>query len=234
MKIVLQKFIAEAGICSRRAAQKLIEQGKVVVNQQIAKLGDRVDEEDEILVNGVKIVASQDKRYFLLHKPIGYACTHARVAGERSVYDLLPIKEKLFVTGRLDKNSHGLVFLTNDGALAQRLTHPSFEHEKEYRVVIDKETPISKNQGEKIARAMVFGVDIGENDGLVRAKTVRYLGNNAYVIILTYGKKRQIRRMFAVLGFTVVDLERVRIAGWRLGNLAVGKWRELKLEEINQ
>jgi pseudouridine synthase len=234
MKIVLQKFIAETGICSRRAAQDLIEQGKVVVNQQTAKLGDRVDANDIITINGKKIGASKNKRYFLLHKPVGYACTHAKVLGEHSVYDLLPIKEKLFVTGRLDKNSHGLVFLTNDGALAQRLTHPSFEHEKEYRIVIDKETPITKSQGEKIARVMVSGIDIGENDGLVRAKTVRYLGNNTFAIILTYGKKRQLRRMFAVLGYAVVDLQRVRIAGWRLGDLAVGKWRELTPQEINQ
>lgn len=240
MADVLQKVIAEAGYCSRRQAQKLIEAGRVTVNGQRAELGQRVAAADQVRIDGRELGLAKSKIYIILNKPVGYACTHARVEGERNVYELVPLKDKLFVVGRLDKNSRGLVILTNDGELTQRLTHPKFEHRKQYIVKVNPPKDQIKagdfrfldKEAEKMARRLMQGVDIGEGDGLVRAKLAKYLGNNQFEIVLTYGKKRQIRRMFRELGASVVDLLRTEIAGQRMGLLAEGAWREMTPTEI--
>jgi 23S rRNA pseudouridine2604 synthase len=242
MSIVLQKFIAEAGYCSRRQAQSLIEAGQVTVNGQLAELGMRVEAGDQVKIDGQPLGLAKSKIYIILNKPVGYACTHAIVEGERNVYELIPHQEKLFVVGRLDKNSRGLIILTNDGELTQRLTHPKFEHRKQYMVKVNPPKDMIKagdfrfedREAEKIARELMQGIDIGEGDGVVRAKLAKYLGNNQFEIILTYGKKRQIRRMFRELDCSVVDLLRTEIAGQRMGVLQEGAWREMTEAEITR
>ena len=234
MSIILQKFIADSGACSRRKAEELIRLGAVKVNGVPGELGMRVSEEDEVMLLGKKISLAKIKTYIKLNKPEGYACTSTKVAGEKNVFDLVRTKERLVIVGRLDKNSRGLVLLTNDGELTQKITHPSFEHEKVYKVRIKKEEGRSENeQIDQIIKSFVKGIDIGEGDGIVKAKNMRFLGNGRFEIVLTSGKKRQIRRMFNALGYEVIDLLRTQIASLKLGSLQEGKWQKLNEQEVN-
>jgi pseudouridine synthase len=227
MKIVLQKYLSEAGFSSRRQAEKFISEGRVKVNGKIAHLGERADENDEVTVAGKRVEVKNKKIYVLLNKPVGYTCTNRSFKGEKNVFDLVNIKERLFVVGRLDKNSHGLVLLTNDGALAQEMTHPRYEMPKVYRVTVASEEEIEEGQSDMVARRFKSGVDIGEDDGIAKAKDVKYSGNNTFKVTLAQGKKRQLRRMFAILGYNVVDLERVALGKYQLGDLKEGKWAEV-------
>lgn len=246
MQINLQKFIAASGHCSRRKAGDLIKEKKVRVDGRLAELGMKADENDkvEIFDNGTKIILNyssvKDNNfiYIKLNKPIGYTCTNKKFKNEKNIFDLLASfsqnKNRLFTAGRLDKESHGLVLLTNDGDLVQKLTHPSFEHEKEYLVLIS--TPEKggwgvKNVGVKtILEKFKSGINI--LDGFVKAKEIKYLKNNKFSIILTMGKKRQIREMFKKLGHEVKDLKRVRIASLKLGDLKEGDFEFLSGREI--
>jgi len=208
----------------------------VTVNGQPAELGRRVGVADEVRINGRKLALPKEKIYIKLNKPAGYVCTNAKFNGEKSVFDLIAgIKKRLFVVGRLDKDSRGLVILTNDGDWANRMAHPRFQHEKFYKVKILKpdqsvgQTGKPEASFKKIISELEKGVDIGEGDGVARTKRIRYLGRNEFLIILTEGKKRQIRRMFKVLGYGVEDLLRTRIGKVELGNLTEGKWEKIKV-----
>jgi pseudouridine synthase len=251
-KLVLQKFIAESGLCSRRKAEELIRAGKVMVNNKPAELGMKVGENDEVLVYGKKITLANEKIYIILNKPKGYTCTSRKFEGEKNVFEIvknLPTspqpssykgegeRERLFVVGRLDKESRGLVLLTNDGDLTQKITHPRYEHEKEYVVTIkDFQLKITNDE---ILKKINNGIDIGEGDGVVMVKQIKLLNFDKknylikYSIILTEGKKRQIRRMFKALDCHILDLVRVRIGAINLGGLKEGSWRYLTSEEIN-
>lgn len=229
MKIVLQKAIALSGFCSRRKAEILIENNEIKINGQIAKKGDKVYlKKDKIEIRGKKLSSQPEAIYLMLNKPRGYTCTNRRFPNEKNIFDLLPNKERLFAVGRLDKDSRGLVLLTNDGDLAFKLSHPSFEHKKEYQVKLKEKIEKPKLISEKFIK----GIDIGEGDGLVKAVKVEYLQNNTFIITLSEGKKRQIRRMFNYFKLTILDLKRISLAGISLGNLEEGKWRNLNKKEI--
>ena len=236
MKIILQKFIADTGYCSRRKAEDLIRSGKVSVDKKKAELGMRVDEENEIIISGKKIKKDFDRVYIILNKPEGYTCTSKKFKGEKNVFDLVKTNKRLFIVGRLDKNSQGLVLLTNDGDLAQELTHPSFEHEKKYVVEIEK----TKFNQLEIINNFKKGVDIGKSDfgggiksdGIVWAKNIKYLGGTRFEIILTEGKKRQIRRMFQTQNLEIKKLKRVSLGKLRLGELKPGQSRNINKNQI--
>ena len=227
-KMRVQKFIARSGFCSRRKAEEFIKQGKVFINEKPVKLGDSAQDGDSIIICDRKIRLVEKKIYVILNKPVGYTCTNRKFSGEKNIFDLLNLKERLFIAGRLDKNSRGLVLLTNDGDLAQRLTHPKFECEKEYSVRIKNYELRIKN----ILNEFKKGVDIGDEDGIVKVKKIKYLDNGKFEIVLTEGKKRQIRRMFKALGCEVDDLIRTRIGKLKLGDLKHGRWRYLDNNEI--
>jgi len=245
-KIVLQKFIAQSSCCSRRKAEEMIKNSKVQVNGRPAELGMKVDEKDDVRIYGKKILLSNDKIYIMLNKPAGYTCTNRKFPGEKNVFELLSTTnvktnigttpglslriKKLIIVGRLDKNSRGLVLLTNDGGLAQKLTHPKFEHEKEY-IVVTGHCPATTDM---IIKKLNNGIDIGEGDGIVKTKNINYLGNNKFKIILTQGKKRQIRRMFKALGCEVTGILKTRIGNLKLNDLPAGRWRFLNNEEIKK
>ncbi|MFA6171465.1 MAG: pseudouridine synthase [Patescibacteria group bacterium] len=232
MKIILQKYIAQSGFSSRRRAEELIRQGKVIVNEKVAKLGDKIDEENlpEIFVDGRELRLPEAKIYIKLNKPAGYTSTAARFKGEKNVFSLVKVKERLFIVGRLDKASRGLILLTNDGELANKLTHPRYEKEKEYIAIVSGKNIDTK----KAVSQFSAGIDIGEGDGIVRAKRVKYQSGGKFSIVLTEGKKRQIRRMFKALGLEVMDLIRVRIGKLGLGSLKEGEWKKLTGEEIKK
>ncbi|HBA37021.1 TPA: pseudouridine synthase [Candidatus Falkowbacteria bacterium] len=229
MLIILQKAIAASGYCSRRKAEELIRNDRVKINGQAATLGAKADpEKDKITINNRLISRAADKIYLKLNKPIGYTCTNRHFPGEKNIFDLVNLSERLFAVGRLDKDSRGLILLTNDGDLAQHLTHPKFEQEKNYEVKIAGQI----DNPDFIIKKLIGGLDIGEGDGLARAKNAKYLQNGLFVITLNEGKKRQIRRMFQSLGIKVRDLKRTTLGGLSLGTLSEGRWEYLPQEEI--
>ncbi len=223
-KKILQKFIAESGYCSRRRAEELIKNKEVFINGTVAEPGVRVDFYDEVKV-GRKIVESVTRKiYIKLNKPQGYVCTNRRFQKEKSVFDLIKIEEKLFVVGRLDKNSRGLVVLTNDGDWGYKMTHPSFEKEKEYYIKTDNKE--MEGEGDKIRMKFLQGIDYqGE---VFRAKSFEQISSNYFKVILTEGKKRQLRKMFESLNMKIVDLKRTRVGDICLGDLKPGKYELLE------
>lgn len=232
-KMRVQKFIARSGFCSRRKAEEFIKQGKVFVNKKLVKLGDVAQDGDCIIICGQEVKIAEKKVYIILNKPIGYTCTNRKFSGENNIFDLINIKERLFIAGRLDKDSRGLVLLTNDGDLAQRLTHPKFECCKKYTVELrikNKELRI-KDIKNNFLKGVVISND--ENIGVIaKAKKIEYLGDNRFEIILTEGKKRQIKKMFKRFGCEVKDLSRTKIGKLRLGDLKQGEYRYLTDNEI--
>jgi len=231
----LQKFMAKAGFASRRKSETFIDHGLVRINGQVAHLGDRVNEGDQVDVKtnrGLVSLTDQasKKVYIKLNKPVGYTCTNRRFEGEQNVFDLVKSRERLFVCGRLDKDSQGLVLLTNDGDLDLKLTHPRYQHEKIYEVRVRQE--IDQRMGEKIMSKMRSGVSIGQEDGIVSVKDIAQTSPTTFSINLVTGKKRQIRRMFIALKLTVASLKRLEMAGIKLGGLGSGRWEYCNQSEL--
>lgn len=235
--IILQKQIARLSNYSRRKAEELIRLGRVKVNGELAFLGQTVNpEKDVIEVGGKKLSGSTELIYLKFNKPRGYVSTTAKFPEEKSIFDLVKVKERLFPIGRLDKGSRGLMILTNDGNLTQRLSHPRFGHEKVYEVKVSggKDRKISDSLAYKVIGSCRKGINIGEGDGIVKVQDVSYLSNNVFRLVLEEGKKRQIRRMFETLGFKVLDLARTEISGLKLGILKEGAWERLNSKEIEE
>ncbi|MEI6529345.1 MAG: pseudouridine synthase [Candidatus Falkowbacteria bacterium] len=230
MKMILQKVIAASGYCSRRKGEELIRNGVVNINGRQALIGEEADPiNDKITINGRLISSPEKMVYVILNKPLGYTCTNRKFANEQNIFDLVDLPTRLFAVGRLDKDSHGLILLTNDGDLTLKLSHPRYEHDKEYEVKIRDEVI----NPEMVIKELLGGVDIGDGDGVVKAVRAKYLQNDLFVITLNEGKKRQIRRMFDVLGTRVIDLKRISLGSLSLGGLPEGKWDYLTDEEID-
>ena len=212
-------------MCSRRRGEDLIRAGRVTVNGQVvAELGAKVDpDKDRVSVDDQPVKPAPRMVYIALNKPRGYV-TSCRHAGKKIVLELVNVAERIYPVGRLDKDSTGLLLLTNDGRLHLKLSHPSFDHEKEYDVTVER--PISDGA----LRRMAEGVPI--LDTRTRPAVVTRLGERAFRIVLKEGRNRQIRRMVRRLGNEVVELKRSRVASVRLGRLAEGAWRHLSAEEV--
>lgn len=238
MKVVLQKYLAAAGVGSRRQAEALIKGGNVKVNGKLAKLGDRVEEDDDVRLRGKQITFTSKLVYIKLNKPTDYVCTNRAFPGEHNVLELVKVATPLTIVGRLDKESEGLLLLTNDGALAHTLTHPKFGIEKVYVVTLGHD--IGKNKQEEktnisqIVEKFKAGVDIGLGDGIAKAERVKHLRGRTFEVVLRQGKKRQIRRMFRRLGYHVFRLTRVRIGNVTIGRLRKGQWERLTTSEVEK
>jgi pseudouridine synthase len=223
----LQKFISQAGYCSRRYAEELILNGKVTLNGQIiTQLGTKVNPEtDKITVEGTPIFPEENLVYIALNKPERYvtSCSHP---GEKIVLELVNIPQRIYPVGRLDKDSTGLLLLTNDGKLHLKLTHPSFDHEKEYLVTVAHPIPWSA------LHSLEKGLTILGTK--TRPARVKRISDTRFKIILKEGRNRQIRRMVQKVGNRVTHLQRIRIANIRLGKLPEGKWRHLDENEKKQ
>lgn len=222
----LQKFIAGAGVTSRRKAEELITDGRVTVNGKVVtKLGTVIDPlSDAVAVDNHAVKPISTFRYIAFNKPVGVVCTRAQYKNEKTVYDLVPESRDLVIAGRLDKDSDGLILLTNDGALTNQLTHPRFEHAKEYEVQTIK--PLSPDAIMMLQR----GVKLEE--GYARFEKISTVGEAVYRVLLHQGWKRQIRRMIGRVHGDVKRLTRIRMSKLELGDLAVGQWREVKRKEI--
>ncbi len=220
----LNKFIAEAGVASRRAADRLIEEGRVTLNGKPAVLGDRVSPGDKVCVDGKPISRDNGGVVILaFNKPRGLTCT-ADPGDKDNVIDFINYPRRIFTIGRLDKDSEGLLLLTNDGDLANKIMRSRYGHEKEYIVTVDKE--ITKD----FVRGMSGGVPIDENVVTRRCK-VTEIDQFTFRIILKQGLNRQIRRMCEYFGYGVVKLVRVRIMNIELGNLKSGRYRDITRAE---
>ena len=224
-KIRLQKYLSIAGICSRRHGEELILAGKVWVNGKlVTELGTRIDPgTDSVEIDGKPVLDRQRLLYIALNKPRGHV-TSCEQPGEKLVTDLVNVPERIYPIGRLDKDSTGLLLLTNDGSLHHRLSHPSFDHEKEYVVTLS--APISDSALQKMAEGMLLS---GKR---TRPAEIHRISLRRFRIILKEGKNRQIRRMVRKVGQDVLQLHRIRIAGIRLGKLDSGKWRFLDPDEV--
>ncbi|MDM8311723.1 MULTISPECIES: 23S rRNA pseudouridine(2604) synthase RluF [Clostridium] len=224
----LNKYIGESGYCSRREADKLIEKGSVKINNKVAIMGDKVSPGDKVYINNKLISSTEDFVYIALNKPVGITCTtEHKVRG--NIVDFIGHEKRIFPIGRLDKDSQGLIFLTNDGDIVNKILRAGNNHEKEYIVTVNK--PITP----EFVQKMSSGVPI--LDTVTKKCMVKHESKYVFRIILTQGLNRQIRRMCSYLGYEVTKLERIRIMNVSLGNLPIGKWRYLsakELEKINE
>ena len=219
----LNKYISETGVCSRREADKWIEAGRVTCNGQVAALGTRVVDGDEICVDGAPLGAKKKQIYIALNKPVGVTCT-TEAEVEDNVIDLVGYPERIFPIGRLDKDSEGLILLTNNGDIVNEILRSENNHEKEYIVTVDR--PIT----DLSLQMMASGVKImGE---LTKPCKVSRIDPLSFRMILTQGLNRQIRRMCSALGYRAQRLQRVRIMNIHLGNLGPGHWRHLTEPEL--
>ena len=221
----INKYISESGKTSRRAADKLITEGRVLINGRKAKVGDQVEPGDDVVVNGNPIRIARNNVYLALNKPIGItSTTEKNVKG--NIVDLVNHPLRVFNIGRLDKESDGLILLTNDGDIVNEILRAENNHEKEYIVSVDK--PITED----------FIKNMSEGVHILGTKTlpceVVKLSKFVFQITLTQGLNRQIRRMCEVLGYEVFRLQRTRIMNIHLGNLPIGQWRDLTKKEKNQ
>lgn len=221
----INKFIAQAGYTSRRKADDLIRAEKVKVNGKILKeMGYNVKDDDIISIDG-KILQLEEYFYYKLNKPVGYITSNYDPHNEKDLNNLIDIDERFFAAGRLDKDSHGLLIITNDGDFTNALIHPSSGISKEYIVKVDK--ILNDKQIEKFKS----GLDIG-NGEMTSDAAIRYIKNNTYIVTIRQGYNRQIRRMFAVLGSTVIGLKRTRIGAIHLNDLIAGKYKKFDKKEM--
>ena len=221
----INKYLSDAGKCSRREADRWINDGRVFIDGRAATLGDRVLPGMKVTIDNEKIKPSGKHKYIMLNKPVGIICT-ADPQEPSSVVKFIDHDDRIYPVGRLDKDSEGLLLLTNDGDIVNKILRASERHEKEYEVIVDKPLTID------FIRKMERGVRI--LDTVTLPCKIRKTGDRSFNIILTQGLNRQIRRMCEALGYRVRALKRIRIMHLRLGNLKLGQWRNLSPGELNE
>ena len=223
----INKFLSEIGYCSRRAADKLIEQGRVKINGEVPEMGTKISADDEVSVNGKVVHRAKKKKmvYIAFNKPVGIVCTTDQMREKNNIIDYINYPTRIFPIGRLDKPSEGLIFLTNDGDIVNKILRARNNHEKEYEVTVSK--PITK----EFIEAMGNGVPI--LDTVTRKCFVKQTDKNKFKIILTQGLNRQIRRMCEYLEYDIRKLKRVRIMNISL-DIPIGDYRDFTARELNQ
>lgn len=227
-KIRLNKYLAHCGVCSRRDADRLIEQGKVSVNGRTAQPGQQVSGQDDIVVSGEKIRKNKKTVVLAFYKPVGVTCTERDAHAERMIADIVKYPVRVTYAGRLDKDSEGLLLLTNDGDLIQGMMRGANFHEKEYNVRVNKEiTP-------EFLKKMAEGIYLKDLELTTRECIIKQKGKYSFDIILTQGLNRQIKRMCEACGYRVRSLKRTRVMHITLGDLKPGEYYELPDEEIER
>ncbi|MBO8217541.1 23S rRNA pseudouridine(2604) synthase RluF [Prochlorococcus marinus] len=221
----INKYLSEVGFCSRRRADRLIEEGKVTINGKVPEIGTKVEDSDLVEVEGQRIEKSMKQKniYLAFNKPVGIVCTTNKVVEPNNIIDFIKYPKRIFPIGRLDKPSEGLIFLTNDGDIVNKILRARNNHEKEYIVSVNR--PINR----KFIQTMSHGVEILGT--ITKNCFVEQLGPNKFKIILTQGLNRQIRRMCETLGYRVQTLKRVRIMNIKL-DVPPGKYRKFTKEEL--
>lgn len=223
----INKYIAKTGLCSRRKADELISQGKIKINRMVlTELGYQVKDDDLVYFEDKLLKIDDKKVYYMLNKPVGYVCTNKDKFAKKTIFDLIDSDHKLFSIGRLDADSRGLILITNDGDLYNKIIHPRNTIFKEYEITLDRNFDIKDKE------LIEQGVDIG---GYITQKSIIRLSGekNKLTIKISEGKNRQIRRMFDKFAYKVTDLNRVAIEKLKLGSLKIGAYRSLTQKEIN-
>lgn len=225
--IRINKFLSQAGYCSRRKADQLLEEGKITINGKIPELGTKVKPGDQVRVGG-RLIENKDEKsvYLAFNKPVGVVCTTNAKVEKNNIIDYINYPKRIFPVGRLDKASQGLILLTDDGAIVNEILRSRNNHGKEYVVKVDK--PITPS----FIEGMRNGVPI--LDTVTKKCKVTQTGNDTFRIVLTQGLNRQIRRMCGYFDYKVVRLERLRVINIALGDLPVGKYRELTAQEVRE
>lgn len=226
-KTRLNKYIAECGVCSRREADKLIEQGKVTVNGHKATPGEKVSSSDDVVVGGRSLM-KDEKVVLAYYKPLGVTCTESDTHAERTLKDALDYPVRVTYAGRLDRETEGLLLMTNDGELIDKLMKGNAGHEKEYYV------EVTKSLSADFRDRMEEGVFLSELNRKTKPCKVRVVGDNAFYITLTQGLNRQIRRMCKELGYNVAALQRIRVANITIGKLRPGTYRKITGQELEE
>jgi 23S rRNA pseudouridine2605 synthase len=220
MTTILQKIMAEAGIASRRKCEDIIREGRVKVNDQVANLGDSASSKDRITVDN-KPLKKEEKIYIMLNKPIGFVTTVSEGHRMRTVMQLIKLKERLFPVGRLDKNTEGLLIITNDGELANKMTHPRYKVWKKYEAWLSR--PFKDS--EKLRKGIVI-------DRIKVMPKIKNIRGRTAVLEIQEGRKHIVRKIFGKLGYNVTKLRRTQIGSLKLGKLGKGTWRYLKKYEL--
>lgn len=221
----INKYIAESGFCSRRQADALIEKGRVTINDVVCDLGTRINDGDIVCVDNIPIEAKEKHVYIALNKPVGIECT-TNIKVKDNIINFVNHPKRIFPIGRLDKDSEGLILLTNDGDIVNKILRAENHHEKEYIVAVNKD--ITPDFLENMANGVkILGV-------MTKKCDIYPINNKTFGIILTQGLNRQIRRMCEALGYRVIDLKRIRIMNIRLGYLKSGHWRNVTKNELNE
>lgn len=225
-KTRINKYLSEVGFCSRREADRMLEQGRIMVNGATPELGTKVSDEDEILVDGISIRKTEEEHvYIVLNKPVGIVCTTDTKREKNNIVDFVNHPKRIFPVGRLDKPSEGLILLTSDGDIVNKILRARNNHEKEYIVRVDK--PITPQFLHKMRNGVpILGV-------ITNKCEVEQIDALSFRIILTQGLNRQIRRMCEYLGYEVKKLKRIRIMNIKL-DLPIGKWRDLTDAEMTE
>ena len=225
----LQKYISDSGYTSRRKAEELITEGRVKVNGEVATLGYKVDELNDIVEIDSKIISKEENKiYIMLNKPTGYLSSVTDDRGRKTVIDLVNVKERVFPVGRLDYDTEGLLILTNDGEFTYKVTHPKFEITKTYLAKLDKKV------NEKDLDAFLTGVKI--EDYIAKANEVSLINEDKREVLITIsqGKNRQVRKMFEKIGYKVIRLKRISIGKLMVGTLKCGEWKHLSKKELDK
>ena len=219
----INKYFSNLGICSRKETNRLIEEKRVIVNGVLCEPGQWVEEYDEILLDGERVKA-KEKIYIVLNKPVGVTCTAAENV-KNNIIDYINYNQYIFPVGRLDKESQGLIIMTNDGVLSNKILEADNLHEKEYIVTVDK------NFDDNFIKGMSAGVDIG--DTITRKCSVKKVSDDTFNIVLTQGLNKQIRRMTKSFGYNVIKLERIRIMNIKIDDIPYGEWRNITKDELD-
>lgn len=227
MKIKIAKYLSECGIASRRKSEELVKQGRVFVNgEKMTNVAERIDpQKDKVKVFG-KQAKPQKHVYYLLYKPVGYITTTKDPHAEKIITELVPNNPPVWPVGRLDKNTSGLIILTNDGELTQELTHPKYQKEKEYSIITN----------ELLDKASIERVQNGIRltDGFIKPSVFEEIEKGQYKMVLTEGRKRIVRRIIEAVGRKIAQLKRVRLDSLTLDNLSIGSYRELTKQEVEK
>ena len=231
VEVRINKFLSEAGVCSRREADRQIEAGNVTIDGRVAQMGDKVEQGQTVCFQGQPVSKEEEMVLIAFHKPVGIVCT-AEKREKNNVIDYINYPKRIYPIGRLDKDSEGLLIMTNDGDLINGMMRARFSHEKEYKVTVNKE--ITPEFIEKMSRGVHIRDREKNLDAVTRPCKVRKNGKYTFSIILTQGLNRQIRRMCEALGYKVTTLKRIRIMNVELGNLKPGEVRELTEQELKE
>ena len=228
MEVRINKYLSSAGYCSRREADRLLEQGRVTIDGIPAQMGSKVTDGQTVFVDGKSIIEEDEKILLAFYKPTGIVCTTTANQGDNNIVDYIGYPKRIYTVGRLDKDSEGLILMTNNGEMMDKILRSANGHEKEYIVTVNKEIDDS------FIKAMSGGIYLAELDRTTKPCKVTALGKKTFRIILTQGLNRQIRRMCSTQGREVVQLKRIRIMNILLGDLKPGEYRNVTEAEYQQ